>query len=424
MFEYGYTNNLNHKRRMFMKKVLVVLIALFAVLFPSCSEENGGSSSDVIKIAVAETTANDEIATRKRYLEEYIAPHYNVEFMFSESLEDSGALIDFITNAADSGCVALIDCSTQDYIGAARECAKYGMYYAYNGEMYPEFEQGQYDNVVGAWGQNQQATAELFAQYLRETATATGEEGFCILSVNAPQGNTASKTIGSAALEAIADLYDFEYDEPVEDLIISSTPIEAKNSKGIKVYIYPGQLNADTLPGLQAVLQSGDYGYLIGTVQTYTSTAVVVDEIERATGKNIKVMSPASMTDSLLTAYRTQDVFGNPTLDFVTIKAASAHGAVLFALVYNAITGHADADLQNGQVRRFTFGQFPLTDLEMVETASSWDNPDTGTWVCDYSFVDSMLAEKNPDLTSDDIQAAINANLTYDSIYARLEGSN
>lgn len=406
-----------------MKKVLLALFVLLSVFLVSCSEEEGGQKPDVIKIAVAETTANDEIATRKRYLEEYIAPHYNVEFMFSESLEDSGALIDFITNAADSGCVALIDCSTQDYVGAARECAKYDMWYAYNGEMYPEFEQGQYDNVVGAWGQNQQATAELFADYLRQTATATGEEGFCILSMNAPMGNTASITIGSAALEALADLYDFEYDQKVEDLIISSSPIEATNSKGIKIYIYPGQLNAETLPGLQAVLQSGDYGYLIGTVQTYTSTAVVVDEIERATGKNIKVMSPASMSDTLLTAYRTQDVFGNPTLDFVTIKAASAHGAVLFALVYNAITGHADADLDNGQVRRFTFGQFPLTSMEMVETAAAWDDPDTGTWVCDYSFVDSMLAEKNPGLTSDDIQNAIDSNLTYDSIYARIEGA-
>ena len=406
-----------------MKKVVYgILLTLLMISVVACSEEGG--SSGKIKIAVAETTANDEIATRKRYLEEYIAPHYNVEFMFSESLEDSGELLDFIQNAADAGCVALIDCSTQDYVGAARQCEKFDMYYAYNGEMQEEFANGEYPNVVGAWGQSQEATAALFAQYLRQTASPTGEEGFCILSMNAPQGNSASFTIGSAALEAIAELYDFEYEEPIEEMIVSSTPIEAANSKGVKVYIYPGTLNADTLPGLQAVLQSGDYGYLIGTVQTYTSTAVVVDEIERATGKNITVMSPASMTDSLLTAYRTSDVFGNPTLDFVTVKPASAHGAVLFALVYNALTGHIDSDLQDGQVRRYTFGQFQLTDLEMVETASGWDNPDTGTWVCDYSFVDAILAEKNPGLTSDDIQRVIDDYITYDSILARVGSGN
>jgi len=128
------------------------------------------------------------------------------------------------------------------------------------------------------------------------------------------------------------------------------------------------------------------------------------------------------MNETLLTAYKTKDVFGNPSLDFVTVKASSAHGAVLFALAYNAITGHADADLQNGKVRRFTFGQFPLSSEEMVETAATWDNPNTGIWVCDYQFVDSMLAEKHPGLTSDDIQNAIDSNLTYESILSRLGG--
>ena len=405
-----------------MKKLFVVILLISLIFSVSCTKEESSAdeSRPKIKIAVAETTANDEIATRKRYLEEYIAPHYGVEFMFSESIEDSGALLDFITNAADAGCQALIDCSTMDYIGAARQCEKYDMYYTYNGTMYQEFLDGKYPNVIGAWGQNQQRTASLFASYLEETASETGEEGFCILSVNAPQGNTASITIGSAALEALASLYDFEYEIPVDELILTSTPIEAKNSKNIKVYIYPGALNASTLPGLQNVLQSGDYGYLIGTVQTYSNTAVIVDEIERATGKNIKVMSTGSMTDALLTAYRTNDVFGNPTLDLVTVKAASCHGAVMFALAYNAITGHIDADLDDGVVRRFTFGQIPLSSLEMVEIAAKWDNPDTGTWVCDYSFVDSMLAEKNPGLTSDDIQKTIDDSLTYESILERL----
>ena len=125
-----------------MKKVVYgILLTLLMISVVACSEEGG--SSGKIKIAVAETTANDEIATRKRYLEEYIAPHYNVEFMFSESLEDSGELLDFIQNAADAGCVALIDCSTQDYVGAARQCEKFDMYYAYNGEMQEEFANGE-----------------------------------------------------------------------------------------------------------------------------------------------------------------------------------------------------------------------------------------------------------------------------------------
>ena len=185
-----------------MKKVVYgMLLALLMISAIACSEDGG--SSGKMKIAVAETTANDEIAARKRYLEEYIAPHYNVEFMFSESIEDSGELIDFIQNAADAGCVALIDISTQDYVGAARQCAKFDMYYAYNGEMQEEFVNGEYPNVVGAWGQSQEATAALFAEYLRQTASPTGEEGFCILSMN---GKSRSLIISGPGLENASNM--------------------------------------------------------------------------------------------------------------------------------------------------------------------------------------------------------------------------
>lgn len=404
-----------------MKKVLLSLLLATVIIIPvfAGGEKENVSEVQKIKIAVAEGLANDESATRKAYLQNYIAPRYNVSFMFSETLDDSGALLDFIDNAADAGCLALIDCSTRDYIGAARQCKKYNMWYVYNGTMYDEFARGDYDNVIAAWGQSQPKTAALFAKYLKDTATSTGEEGFCILSVNAPSGNTACKTIGTAALQAISELYNLAYDKPMDQLILSSTPIQATNDKGVKVFVFPGTLDADLLPSLSAVLQSGDYGYLIGTIQTYTSTAVIVDEIERSTKKNIKVMSPAAMTDSLLTAYKTKDMFGNPTLDFVTVKSSSIHGAVMFALAYNAITGHNDVNLKDGKVIRYTFNQFQLTSEEMVEQAASWDDPKTGNWVCDYAFVDALLYQNNPNLTSADIQACID-NVNYETIFTRL----
>ena len=39
-------------------------------------------------IGIAEAQANDEVTTRRAYLEDFIAPTYNVKFIFSETLKD------------------------------------------------------------------------------------------------------------------------------------------------------------------------------------------------------------------------------------------------------------------------------------------------------------------------------------------------
>lgn len=54
-------------------------------------------------IGVAEAQANDEVSTRRAYFENFIAPTYNVKFIFSEVLKDDAAVKTFIENCIDSG---------------------------------------------------------------------------------------------------------------------------------------------------------------------------------------------------------------------------------------------------------------------------------------------------------------------------------
>ena len=70
--------------------------ALCLTAFAGCgstgSGSQGGSSADgettgkKFVIGVAEAQANDEVTTRRAYFENFIAPTYNVEFIFSEVL--------------------------------------------------------------------------------------------------------------------------------------------------------------------------------------------------------------------------------------------------------------------------------------------------------------------------------------------------
>lgn len=385
------------------------------------SKTGNDSELPKFKIAVAESQPNDEAAIRRLYFSKYIAPKYNVEFIFSEAIRDINSLVSFIENAADAGADALIDYSTTDYEGAARETKKRGMKYVYNGPAQEVLTSGQYDNFIAAYGSNQKQTGALFSEYLKKSTSATGEEGFFLCTIDACNGNPAQTIISTAVLETLRDIYGLTFQQEISELVTSISPTYATNDKGINIYIYPGNNATDSwLPGLSQELQTGNYGFLISSGQSYTNSSVVVDEVERAMNKNIKVMSVGEMSSSLLDAYNTKDLFGNPSLDFVTVKASSQHAGIMFALTYNALTGcQANNMTSDGQYARIVFNQFGLTDEEMITNIAGWDNAENGTWVLDYDIVDQMLAMNHPDLTSEDIQEIVNG-ITYEATLERL----
>ena len=205
-------------------------------------------------------------------------------------------------------------------------------------------------------------------------------------------------------------------------MVVSSSPIEATNDKGINIYIYPGHTTRveGYLQGLTAALQTGKYGVMLQSVQLYDQTGVIVQETEAAMGKDIKVAGVATVSESLKTAFATEDQFGNPTVNMATAKPVSLLCASGFAQTYNLLTGHRDATLaENGDAGELNTTLWPITDLETLEIISQWDTPEGGKWIVDYDIVDSMLAVNNPDLTNADIQAIVDS-VTYESTLERL----
>ena len=59
------------------------------------------SSHEKFKIGILEVQLNDESTNRAEWFRNYVAPHYNCEFMFSEACTDLNACMTFIENAAD-----------------------------------------------------------------------------------------------------------------------------------------------------------------------------------------------------------------------------------------------------------------------------------------------------------------------------------
>ena len=178
-----------------MKKIISLLLATvvgFSLI--ACSnatkdtgsnEDNGGATK-TYTIAVAEAQANDETVIRREYLQNYIAPKYNVRFIFSEALRDADAQLSFIENAAAAGANSVIDFALQNPAQMAQVAKNYNMTYLVNGVrggMAKDLFDEDPDNFFGGVGANQVHMGEMFGDYIKRTASEDGSEGFIIASI-------------------------------------------------------------------------------------------------------------------------------------------------------------------------------------------------------------------------------------------------
>lgn len=423
-----------------MKRVLSVLmtIAMLASLLAGCGSSSAPttSSGDQTKveapaadgsrktpdktyvIGIAEAQANDEVTTRRKYLESYIAPNYNVKFIFSETLKDDAAVKTFIENCIDSGVDAVIDFKSAT--GAlAQLCKDNGIVYTINGNYVssPELQSTTYDNFSGCVGANNPQVGSLFKEWLEANASADGSEGFLISTSLASSGNTQHIEIAKAILQGLQEKYGLTYTKTIDELYASAETINAENDKGITITLYPGSPNKETwLPGISALIQTGNYGIVMSSGQTYNQSATVVNEVEASTGKNIKVASIGALGGTLNTAFNTPDPFGNSSIDLCAVKSVSALTACLFAITYNQLTGFGtqmrDA---NGIPVYFTFNFIGIESAEQLASMDGWDDRDAQNWIVTTDIIDQMIGIYNPNVTADSINE-IMGGMTYEGI--------
>lgn len=429
-----------------VKKILALLLsAAMVVSLAACGGDQGSTPSDSASasapgnssnapssggegghtvpekqytIGIAEAQANDEVTTRRAYLENYIAPNYNVKFIFSETLKDDSMTKTFIENCIDAGADAVIDFKSTSGT-MAQLCLDNGVAYTINGnyESHPELKTTDYSNFAGCVGANNAQVGSLYADWLEANASEDGSEGFLLSTSLASSGNTQHIEITKAALEGLQEKYGLTYTKTIEELYQSTETVNAENDKGILITLYPGSPNKETwLPGISALIQTGNYGIFVSSGQTYNQSATVVNEVEAATGKNIKVASVGALGTTLTTAFNTNDPLGNPSVDLITVKSCSALTACLFAITYNQLTGY-DKQMrdENGIPVYYNFNFIGITSPEQLSTMEGWDDRDAQYWITTSDQIDQMLGVYNPDVTSQTLLDIMNG-MTYENI--------
>lgn len=421
------------------RKLCVILTLLLCLSLAACAAkttETGShaaapaptSSAEVTlkpyKIAVLEYTANDETANRRDYYENYLAPYYHVEFMFSEPTASIEGEISFLENAILAGANAYIAFRAEDAPQIAQICQENNIPYVINSNRNANCDgafTGGFTVFAGAFTGNQPMVGAHFKTWLEENASSDGSEGFMITSGLAFNGNIQHIEITTAALKVLQERYNIRYEDSIENLVRSSAPIEVANDKGINIYLYPGSTGNETwLPGVSAALQTGRYGILMHAAPGFGNTAVVVDEVESTYHKNIKVASIASIGPTLTNAFHITDSFGNTAIDMGITKSNSIISACAFIKIYNALTGYGALNMaDNGEAGILEFPFWAVTTVEQVDDISRWDVTGGSNWVVDTDTINECLGVFKPSLTAEAVQTVISG-ITYEDVKARL----
>lgn len=358
-----------------------------------------------VLIGVCFSQINDEYNAYKAYLENYVAPQYNLKFVFSEICSDIADEISFLESCSAQGAAGFIDFCDNDKEQIVDRCDGMGIYVVIQAPLKEgEEELLANEHFVGNVYADPAKIGEQFANAFKSVVEGQELEGVILTTAVAAKGNVQHIDTGLSILDGLAEMKGLSYTQDEYDIVTSSSACEVENSENLPLYIYPGTVaNTDGyLAGLSAQLMTGKYNVLLSSYTSYSQMITVVDEAEKALNKDIKLISVAALGADLETSMTNTDSFGSLTLDAAVIKPGTwVIGGLVVPLV-NALSGYTEAYKDaDGNSVKYVADCFLVTDTEGMQALNSRDKADDNTsWVMQAEYMDNMLGICNQDITA------------------------
>ena len=338
-----------------MKKLLsLMLILTLCLSLAACagSGENPGTPSKPVptdttlhKIGViVYNTGDEEVIGFREYLQGYIESNFPmVQFLYSDSIQDEEQELSFIQSACDQGVEGFMSFLSRDLKAEVALCEQnHADYLLASGTVSDEEFDAVADNpwFLGMFGPGQpfefQAGADMARYFLREK---TGNRYF-LLSGGASLGNEMhyQRTLG--VLDTFASAYGVAFPLSREELARTAEPVTLELDK-LTVTICPGYVSRENyLAGAKEVFAAGTYDAVLSVLPPADMVAAI--------GK-----TPLGVVDSYNT--RNLQLSADGVLKFVVGKYSSMIGPS-FALMLNAVTGHASEFREKGRAIQVTQG--------------------------------------------------------------------
>ena len=393
--------------------LLVVLLSISSV-FAGGTEETAASSDaqKVYKIGVATIYEGEAWEIQKKYYQEEVAPALNMEFMFSEKLADSNGLMDFMDQAYAAGCVAIINTVTSgDAVRqGSRKAEELGMYFVTQNSAIVE-DVATVEHNLGHCGASATGMTEVYKEAMNELLSDGKEHSIFIFSGAAVggaigQGAASHYYTVEGILTAMQEKYGLTYTKTIDELINNQNPGEVETGNpNVRIYIYPGVNINSAIAACQTQFQNGPYD-IFCAVFSYSAFTNAISDVEKTTGKDIKILATANIEKQTETGFSTTDSFGSTVLNAACINPITVANSINCVLLYNALTGHADAMKDNGHTVLFKVKSWFCKDAEMYEKINQLDKSHD-TYVISGEELKQLCVEFNPSVTYRDLEAKL-----------------
>ena len=289
-------------------------------------------------------TGDEEVIGFREYLQGYIEDNFPmVEFVYSDSIRSREQELEFIRGACAQGVDGFLSFLSQDLQAEVALCQENSVYYVLASGTVSEAD---FDAVadnpwfLGMFGPGQpfeyQAGADMARYFLREQ---TGTRYF-ILTGGAAMGNEMhyQRTLG--ILDTLSNAYGVSLAQNRQELAGSVEPV-TRDMEKFSITLCPGYVSREEyLNRAKETYASGEFDAVLCVLPPA--------EMVSAVGS-----TPTGVVDSYNT--RNLQLFNDGTLRFVVGKFSSLAGPA-FALMLNAVTGHAGEFRDKGRAIQVTQG--------------------------------------------------------------------
>ena len=371
-------------------------------------ETGANGEFEPMTIAYAANANDETFAQLKDALDNVIGPALNIEFTYSEPINDTGALTTFIENSYAAGADAVITNLSSSIDQAAAVCNDLGLYFVGISST-GAVENTDMPYYVASTGASAEGYGEAYANVINSIISDGEEHGILILSGAAAYGATSFIEGTAGSLRALQDVYGLTYTQDIDTLATSATQVDAENDKGIKITVFPGM--EDLATNVSPLLQTGEYDVVVGTTNIYDSLGVAINEVEEALDMDIEFITRGVFSDAMDAAFNGTDSQGNQIVDGLVIGGTFENVSAVI-LLRNAFDGNTNMRDGDNCARVTGWAPLAVTSVEDYNILSGDDMP--------YAFVstEDLLSLCGPDVTWQDV-ADYGMSLTTENIVAK-----
>ena len=341
-----------------------------------------------IGVLVADVSGEEAQAFRA-YYENYIADQYDVEFVYTDALEDAAGEKAAIEKFASQGCQAIISMSSSDRATQIDTCEEYGVYYAIasgvlEDELYEAYKGYEYfAGQIGPSNATEFEAGMAMGEYFKEQGvTSVGMYGAFI-----PNPMHVFRAAGIIA--GLGDTYGGSNDmfEMIGQIFADQKVDPAKVEGDVEITGYLQGYGETTTDEINAVIAKEPEAFLsVGMATTFFTQMLNEAGIPFADIDSFTEANGAAIKDGKLV--------------YLAGKYSSSIGPV-FALVKNAVDGNVIRD-EEGNAPSISQGYLVATDGETFDEYFVADNGDTPIY--DKETLDTIIGA---DVTFEDVKALV-----------------